>query len=280
MTRPFRCFGPHRGTTAGLLAAALGVALTVVLGVPGPAAAQLSGLTGSDEPVEIEAIDSLEWFSEEMLYVARGDVVIRQGETTLTADTVTAAYRELEDGSTEIFRLTAEGNVVVTTPEQTVTGATGVYDVDRAVFVMAGGDLKLVTPTDTVTARDSLEYWENRNLAVARGDAKAVRGDDQVEADELTAEFADGPEGEQEMQRLGARGNVVITTPTEVARGSEGVYDVETGIATLSGDVRLNRDGNQLHGDFAEVDMETGVSRLMSEPDSDRPLRGLLVPQD
>lgn len=264
----------HPRLAGAILASAL------ALFAASPAAAQLSGLTDGDQPVEIEAIDSLEWFSEEMLYVARGDVVLRQGETTLTADTVTAAYRELEDGSTEIFRLTAEGNVVVTTPEQTVTGATGVYDVDRAVFVMAGGDLKLVTPNETVTARDSLEYWETQKLAVARGDAKAVRGDDEVEADELTAEFVDGPDGEQEMQRLGARGNVVITTPTEVARGSEGVYNVDTGIATLTGDVQLTRGGNQLEGDFAEVDMETGVSRLMSQPGGGRPLRGLLVPQD
>jgi len=268
-----------RHSTAWLAAAA-----AAAIGLAGPADAQLSGLTGGDEPIEIEAIDSLEWYSEEKMYVARGDVVLRQGDTTLTADTVTAAYRELEDGSTEIFKLTAEGNVVITSPDQTVTGATGVYDVDKAVFVMAGGDLKLVTPTETVTARDTLEYWETQQLAVARGDAVAVRDDDRIQADELTAEFADGPDGEQEMRRMGARGDVVITTPSEVAHGDEGVYDVETGIATLSGNVRLTQGDTQLNGDFAEVDMETGVSRLLSrsggEGEGGGRIRGLLVPRD
>ena len=45
-------------------------AAAAAIGSAGPADAQLSGLTGGDEPIEIEAIDSLEWYSEEKMYVA------------------------------------------------------------------------------------------------------------------------------------------------------------------------------------------------------------------
>ena len=179
-----------RHSTAWLAAAA-----AAAIGLAGPADAQLSGLTGGDEPIEIEAIDSLEWYSEEKMYVARGDVVLRQGDTTLTADTVTAAYRELEDGSTEIFKLTAEGNVVITSPDQTVTGATGVYDVDKAVFVMAGGDLKLGhADRDGDRARHAGILG---NPAARRGPRRCGRGAGRRPdpGDELTPQSADGPDG-------------------------------------------------------------------------------------
>src|SRR5690606_31299471 len=85
--------------------------------------------------------------------------------------------------------------------------------------------------------------------------------------------------GDLEMQAISAQGGVTITTPTDVARGDEGVYDLSTRIATLSGNVRLTRGGNQLNGDYAEVNLETGVSRLLSRPGTgEGRVRGLLVP--
>jgi len=258
-------------------AAAHLAALVLLAAAPERAAAQAVPLGGGDGPIEIEADDSLEWLSEEKLYVARGNALMRQGDVTVSAETLTAAYRELETGETEIYRVSADGGLVVTGPDQRVTGERGVYDVDRQVFVVTGGDLRLETPDQTVTARDSLEYFEARGIAVARGEAVAVRGDDRVEADELTAEIAPDADGEERITRLGARGNVVITTPTDVVRGDEGVYNLETGIATLRGDVRLTRGDNQLNGDYAEVDLQSGVSRLLADPGGSR-IRGLLVP--
>lgn len=240
-------------------------------------------LGGDDEPIAIDASESLEWMSEEQLYVARGDARMRQGDTEIQADVLTASYRELPDGGTEIYRATAEGNVVITTPTETVTGDHGIYDLDENKFVLTGDDLRLETPTETITARDSLEYWQADQLAIARGDAVAIRpnesgGQDRIEADVLTAEFVEGEDGSLVIDVVNAEGNVVITTATDVARGSEGVYDVTEQIATLSGDVRLTRGDNQLNGERAEVDLETGVSRLLAG--SDGRVRGLLVPSD
>ena len=70
-----------------------------------------------------------------------------------------------------------------------------------------------------------------------------------------------------EMTRIDAQGNVVITTPTDVARGRQGVYNLTTEIATLTGDVRLTRGDNHLNGQTAEVNMKTGIGRLLSTGD-------------
>ena len=74
-----------------------------------------------------------------------------------------------------------------------------------------------------------------------------------------------------------ADGNVVITTPEEVARGREGVYNADKGTATLTGDVRITRGENQLNGERAVVNLNTGVSRLLPAAKGER-VKGLFTP--
>ena len=64
------------------------------------------------------------------------------------------------------------------------------------------------------------------------------------------------------MKQIDAIKNVVISTPNEIVRASEGVYDVQSGIATLTGSVKITRGQNQLNGESAVVNLNTGVSRL------------------
>ncbi len=238
------------------------------------AAAQLS-----TQAIEIEASQSLEWLSEQRAYVARGDARLRQGDITVSANTLTANYRESDDGTTEIWQVIADGNVLIATPTQQVHGDRGVYDIRTDVITLTGADLRLETETETITARDSLEYWKGDQVAVARGNARALRGTDQIDADELKAELSEDVDGNLQIDSLAATGNVVITTPTDIARGDHGIYDRQTNTATLSGSVRLTRGPNQLNGDFAEVDLDTGVSRLLAQPGSDGRVHGIFSPE-
>ncbi|MEX2453372.1 MAG: LptA/OstA family protein, partial [Rhodospirillaceae bacterium] len=124
------------------------------------------------------------------------------------------------------------------------------------------GDVRMETETDRITATDSLEYWDRRNLAVARGNAIAARGENRLRADVLTAHFFKDKDDTSRVRQVDAFDNVVITTPDEVVRSERGVYDVETGIATLTGSVKITRGDDQLNGERAEVDLNSGVSRL------------------
>lgn len=243
-------------------------------GLIASAAAQLS-----TQAIEIEASQSLEWLSERRAYVARGDARLRQGDITVSANTLTANYRESADGKTEIWQVIADGNVLIATPTQKVHGDRGVYDVRMDVFTLTGTDLRLETETEIITARDSLEYWKGEQVAVARGNARALRGTDRIDADELKAELSEDVDGNLQIENLAATGNVVITTPTDIARGDHGIYDRQTNTATLSGSVRLTRGPNQLNGDFAEVNLDTGVSRLLSQPGSNGRVQGIFSPE-
>ncbi|HYE00094.1 MAG TPA: LptA/OstA family protein [Alphaproteobacteria bacterium] len=248
----------------------LGAALlAALLAAAAPASAQLlPGLdAGGDGPIEIAADQALEWQREQFVFVARGNAVAKRGGSEVIADTLFAHYREGPNGETQIHRIVAEGKVQLRGPEQQrVFGDRAVYEVDSGKLVVTGkGNLRLETATDVVTARDALEYSAKDQVAVARGDAVMQRGTDKLRAELLTARFAKDPKtGSTALSRVDAKGDVVVTTPTDVARGETGVYDAAKQIATLSGGVKLTRGQNQLNGSVAEVNLATGQSRVLA----------------
>jgi lipopolysaccharide export system protein LptA len=228
------------------------------------------------QPVEIHADQGIEWQQDAQAYIARGNARARQGDTTVHADTLTAFYRKGAEGRSQIWRIDADGNVRIATPRQTAYGAKGVYDVEKGIFVLTGAP-RLVTETDRISATDSLEFWEQKSFAVARGKALAIRGDKRLRADVLTAHFTKGKDGRSEVTRVEAFDNVHISTPEEVVRGRRGVYNTRTGIVILRGSVKITRGKDQLNGDSAEVNLNTGVSRLLSGGSGQ--VKGIFEPQ-
>jgi lipopolysaccharide export system protein LptA len=283
-----------------LLAAALLAALPQA-----PARAQ-SPLPAGGPPVEIVARDGIEWDRENMRYVARGAARITQGDKTIEAEVLTAFYRQPEGGGTEIYRYTATGSVRLTTATQRAFADNGVYDVASGIVVLTGRSMRIVTPEQEITARESIEYWEQKRMAVARGDALvASRDGRRIAGDTLAAYFEDAPQaspqgqprpaapprqpgaaalpGEagsgQRLDRVEAFGNVIVTTPGEIAQGEKGVYNAKTGLALLTGAVKLTRGSSQANGDFLELNLNNGLYKLGCRPGTGSScVRGLFVP--
>ena len=125
---------------------------------------------------------------------------------------------------------------------------------------------------------DVLEVRQNEGIATFSGNVDAVQGDQTLTADVLDVFYAAGPDAAEEgrVERIVARGNVVVTSPEEVATGDEGTYDLVTRTIVLTGDVVLTREGNVLRGSRLEVDLESGVSRLLPHQEGGR-VRALFV---
>jgi lipopolysaccharide export system protein LptA len=263
---------------------------------PGPASAQ-GLLNRSAGPIAIDADEGIEWRRDEKVYIATGNAKAVRGDVTVTAHRLIAYYRErapapaaaaktkdADSGasSTDIYRVVAETDVTIATPTQRAKGDHGVYDVDRGVLVLTGSNLTLDTPVDHITARDSLEYWDERKIAVARGDGVMVRADRRVQGDVLTARIAeDKKTNESHVTEVDGFGQVRISTPTQIAQGAKGVYNLVTNIAYLVDDVRVTQGKNQLNGDYGEVNLNNNVSRMLSGPSAGRPgqrVRSLIVP--
>ena len=230
-----------------------------------------------DIPLEIVADNGIEWRTEDRIYIARGNARAKQGDVSVHADVLKAYYRDAEGGATQIWRIDADGSVRIVSPTHKSNGDKAVYDVARGILVLTG-NVRMVTGTDKIIARDSLEYWEKRGLAVARGNAIASRGENRLRADILTAHFTEDKDGKSKITRIDAFDNVLVSSPGEIATGKQGVYNVETGIAILSGSVKITRGENQLRGAYAEVDLNTGVSRLFGS--ATQRAQGYFLPKD
>ncbi len=221
------------------------------------------GNTGSALPVAIEADQGVEWRQNEQVYIARGNATAKRGETTIRADALYAHYRKTQDNRQEIYKITAEGAVKITTPKETITSDTAEYLVETSVFTLKGRPVKIDSGKSTLTAA-LVVYNSKSKMATVTGGAQVTEDKKRVRADRFVAFFKEEG-GKQSLKRVEALGNVVITTPTEIARGNKGDYDAESQIATLSGNVRLTRGDNQLNGDRAEVNMKTGISKLLAD---------------
>ncbi len=269
-----------RRARPGIALALLSLSLCVPLG---PTAAQgLKGIQSGDQPLEINAEEGIEWRRNEQLYIARGNAEAIRGEITVYADVMIAHYRKTADGNTDIDRIDIEGDVRIVSPSGTVYGDRGAYDVINGVLVLVGDDLRLESGDDLITARDSLEYWEKKRMAVARGAAEAIREDKRIQADVLPAQFEPGAQKDLTLSQVDAYGNVRVFTATEFASADRGVYYMDREFATLTGSVKITREGNQLNGEYAEIDMKAGVSRLLPGPPGSTMtarVRGLLVPK-
>lgn len=245
-----------------------------------PTTSGIFGTTAQENgvPVAVEADQGIEWLQERQVYIAHGNAKAVRGEVTVYGQTLTAYYRKTPSGGSDIWRLEAEDNVKITTPTDTAVGDRAVYDVDNGIFVLTGKKLQLDTPKAVITARDSLEYWQQKEYAVARGNAKAVREDKTVSSNVMTAHFKRDQKGELQMSNIEAFENVLITTPSAVARAMYSDYNLDTSLATLKGSVKITRGQDQLDGECADVNINTGISRLFSCAKQDR-VRGLLVPK-
>jgi len=261
--------------------------LALLISASAAAFAQTPGAGGN--PIEITATETVEWLRDQQQYVARKDVIIKQGAMEIHADLVTADYREGAQSSTEIYQMTAEGNVQIKDETNTAYGDKGVYDVIGGVAVLTGGDLKLVSPDQTVTASERMEYHANDRLAKAIGNATVIRATDTLKANTLTAYFTEGKSttlassnsplgGGGNIDRLEADGNVVIKTPTETIRGSKAVYRASSNTAEISGNVKIERGENVLEGARAEVDLTTNVSKMFGSKTEGGRVRGVFFP--
>ena len=308
-----------RGFAAALMAAIIAGG---ILSAPIAHAQSALGLAGNSDgkPLNIEAENGIEWQQNNHVYIARGHAKATRGDTSVTADTLYAYYRPaaatpqagaatpalranppakdsaspFDNGSTQVYRIEAQGNVVFATASQTAYGDNAVYDVDQTVLVVTGKDLRIVTPTDLVTARDSFEWYDQRQIGVARGNAVAIRhgpSENTIKGDVLTTEMTKsdgakpGDPQTSKISKVDAQGHVILISQDQIAHGDAGVYNLETGIATISGHVSLTRGENELRGQYAVVDTNTNVARLLSAPPSaqmtgSRPrVEGLLIPR-
>lgn len=244
-------------------------------GAAAPAEAQNAAALGGGE-LSLDAADGVEWRREERLFVAEGSAVARQGDVTLQADRLVAAYRDKPGGGFEIFRVDAEGDVAIRNGEDAAKGVRAAFDLEARAILLTGPGVSYTGKVGAVTAEDSLEYDLKTRRAVARGRAVVEADRGRISADAIEASFSEN----SALAAAKAWGGVAIRTANETIRAAEAEYDAGRELAVARGDVRIQRGQNVLSGARATVDFRSGISRLEGDAgERGGRVKGLVFPK-
>ncbi|MBW4330597.1 LptA/OstA family protein [Stakelama sp. CBK3Z-3] len=116
-------------------------------------------------------------------------------------------------------------------------------------------------PIDVSAAH--IELQDKANRAVLSGDVAVKQAEMTLNAARMTVHYTGQVVGgSPQVSRLDASGNVVITRPDQTARSQYAVYDLNSRVVTLLGNVTLNQGGNVLNGGRVNIDLDTGRATI------------------
>jgi lipopolysaccharide export system protein LptA len=139
---------------------------------------------------------------------------------------------------------------------------------------------------------ERLEVHDKDKTATFTGKVVVTQGDTSMRCKTLTVFYVGQPSkkdgekpaatvstsGEQKIKKLEARGDVVVNQNDQIATGDAAIFDMDTNIVTMTGNVVLTQGQNVLRGTKLVVDMGSGYSRVESGAGSNGRVQGLFVP--
>lgn len=207
--------------------------------------------------------------------------------TAATQSAVSVTADKLQyDGKTQIA--TAQGNVIITRDQATMTGATALYNLKTAEADLDGG-VTVEQPDMHVTAQKL--HSTNKNYVVATGDARGIYGDKKLNGDQVEYYLDEDHgivSGNGYMEAQGSQmwadhidawtkkisavgtGNVHIESPkdnlTAYAERAEYMQTpgVNDGIINLFDNVYATQNGSSLNGDNLQIRLADNSAQAMS----------------
>ena len=230
------------------------------------------------EDMELTADNRVEWHRQEQKIVALGNAVATRKDMRVRADIMSADYKKLPpNNKTQITSVHAQGGVIMTSPRAKAFGNTLDYDLAPNSILLKGTPAKIKTETETLTATDSITYYPDAQKAVALGSVQADNGKDKIFGDKMIAYFEPKSQTDNalEMKQVEIYGNVKIINADTTVWADKGIYRPKTGIVKLYDHITIEQNGNRLHGDYAQSDLNSGISKIMAGKTSKQRVTGV-----
>jgi lipopolysaccharide export system protein LptA len=131
---------------------------------------------------------------------------------------------------------------------------------------------------------DKLSVRPKENVATFTGNVHVTQGDTDMRSKTLVVYYVDdsakdtgkaapgapiaaaqpGPAGQQQIRRIEASGDVLVSQKDQTAKGERGTYDAVANTVTLTGSVVVMHGKDVMRGERLVVDLATGVSHIES----------------
>ncbi len=109
-------------------------------------------------------------------------------------------------------------------------------------------------------AADRIELQDRTDRVVLSGNVSVTQAGLNIRSTRMTVAYSGG--GDMEIDRIDAAGGVTITKEDLRATSNAAIYDLDSRLITLLGDVRLTQDSNRLNGNRLVIDLGTGRSAI------------------
>lgn len=232
------------------------------------------------EDIDLTADQKVEWHQKEQKMVAIGNAVVTKKDLKVKADEMTAFYEKVADNNkTQITTVHAKGHVKMSSNKADAFGDTLDYELSEDKMILKGNPAKIKTDTETITAKESITYYPSQDRAIALGNVEATNQKDKIFSDKMIAYFEKTSPNDSSlvMNKVEIFGNIKILTSNSTVWADRGEYLPKTGLVKLYENVTLEQDGNKLKGEYAESDLNTGISRIQAGKTSGKRVTGVFI---
>jgi lipopolysaccharide export system protein LptA len=136
------------------------------------------------------------------------------------------------------------------------TGALGV------AMIYAGAGAQVLKNHDSNApvnfTADRIEVQDRADRVVVSGNVEVTQAGMKLNAARMTVAYRNGAGNGVEVDRIDASGNVVVTKGNETARGNVAIYDLNSRLITMIGNVTLIQGANRLTGGRLVIDLTSG----------------------
>lgn len=208
-----------------------------------------------EAPLTIDSSNGLQCDRVKQVCTAEGNVVVRKGPYEMFAKKGLAYMRKNEEGKTEIYRVEAYEDVkFFGLNGEAATSDEAYFDMDEKVI---------------------------RLIPLKNRQVRAWKDEYVLFANDLAIHLQPDQDNKLNVKHIDADGNVTLSSEEELVSGDHAIYTPESRMVHITGDVRLNRKEGQLRGTYAEVNIDTKLSKVLKRPDveSDKRVRVFVYPE-
>lgn len=134
----------------------------------------------------------------------------------------------------------------------TAAALAGIAHAQEGISALKGHNSR--APIDL--SADHAEAQDRADRAVFSGNVVVKQDNLTLRTARMTLAYANS--NGLDINRIDASGGVIVNSPSETARGDFAVYDLDKGLITMIGNVRLERGDSYLSGGRLTLDLNTG----------------------
>ncbi|HBN22517.1 MAG TPA: hypothetical protein DD412_04700 [Holosporales bacterium] len=230
-------------------------------------------------PLEINAQNGMIYSQDKKRCTASGPVVSTKGTSVLKSEKLVVYFKDKSspkaeqsggDPQQDVEKIEAIGDVHFFDTRGDseggveATGTYALYQENEGKLILEGRPILKDSKT-VISGGTQVIFYERAQMAKTVGRSTVKRDDKLMQADAFNIYFTKDATGKLTFDRVEAHGNVLISTPTEIAKAKRGVYANITQVAELFDDVVITRIEGQLRGNYGRYDMASGQSQLFQD---------------